>query len=331
MKKLRTAVVGCGGIAQVHEKVLESLNCCDIVACVDVIPEKAETLARKCGARAYQDLEGMLAAERPDVVHLCTPHALHVPQAILAAEAGAAVFSEKPPAVSREQWRQLLEVGKKTPVGICFQNRYNPNVLLAEQLLAQGTFGRVMGVRAFMTWRRDAGYYQDGWHGRWESEGGGTLINQAIHTLDLLIRFLGQPDEIEARMANHHLRGVITEEDTVEMFFRAGEKRGLLYGSNACVRDEPVLLEIQAEKGNLRLESDTLEIRTETGSEVRRCPEDESLGKSYWGAGHKACITDFYRSLTENLPIRNSLASCENTVNALLTAYEQCKKSLVQD
>ena len=155
MKKLRTAIVGCGGIAQVHGQVLTSLACCETVACVDIVPERAARLAKKCGARAYADLEGMLAAERPDVVHLCTPHVLHTPQAQAAAEAGAAVFMEKPPVISREQWALLKEVNQKTPLAICFQNRYNPNVLQAEKLIADGGLGKVLGVRGFLTWRRD--------------------------------------------------------------------------------------------------------------------------------------------------------------------------------
>lgn len=331
MRKLRTAIVGCGGIAQVHEQALKSVEEAEIVACVDIIPERAARLAAKCGARAYADMEGMLAAERPDVVHLCTPHALHVPQAILAAESGTAVFSEKPPAISREQWARLREAGEKVPVAVCFQNRYNPNVRLAEQMIGAGEMGEVIGVRAFLTWRRDEKYYQDGWHGKWETEGGGTLINQAIHTLDLLIRFLGKPGEVECRMANHHLREVIPEEDTVEMFLRAEDRRGLLYASCAGARDEPVILEIQTEEGSLRLEGEQLAIRRGAETEIRNCPADPMLGKSYWGSGHRACIADFYRSLTEKKPIFNSLASCEDTMETLLTAYEQGKKALVQD
>ena len=331
MRKLTTAIVGCGNIAQVHQQVLATVPTCQTVACVDIVPERAVRLAEKCGARAYADLEGMLAAERPDAVHLCTPHALHVPQAELAAEAGAAVFSEKPPAITREQWARLKALDRKTPIAVCFQNRYNPNVLQAEEMIASGALGKVLGVRAFLTWKREAGYYQDGWHGRWQAEGGGTLMNQAIHTLDLLIRFLGRPDEVRCSMANHHLRGIIPEEDTVELFLQSGSRRGLLYASCAGVRDEPVILEVQLEQGNLRLEADRLEIRTAQGTEVRECPAGPIPGKSYWGAGHRACIADFYQSLAEGRPLRNSLASCEDTMETLLAAYEQGRKMLEQD
>ena len=328
MKRLRTAIVGCGNIAQVHEKVLEEIDACEVIACVDVIPEKAAALASQCGARAYFDMLGMLTAERPDVVHLCTPHALHVPQALMAADAGAAVFMEKPAAVSRTQWAQLREKARQTPVGICFQNRYNPNVIRAGEILREGSLGKVLGVRAFLTWQRDGGYYRDGWHGRWECEGGGTLMNQAIHTLDLMIRFLGEPDGLRAAMMNHHLQEEITEEDTVCLYLTSGERRGLLYATGAGYRDDPVMLEIGTEKGSLRLEEDILEIRTGEKTERICCGEDARLGKSAWGAGHRRCIADFYRALTEGEPVPIDPESCAATMETVLAAYEQCRAQL---
>ena len=325
MKKLRTAIVGCGNIAQVHEKVLEELDNCEITACVDIVPEKAALLAGKCGARAYFDMLGMLAAERPDVVHLCTPHALHVPQALTAAEAGAAVFMEKPAATDRGQWAQLREKARTVPIGICFQNRWNPNVRKAEELLAEGRLGKILGVRGFLTWRRDAAYYRDGWHGRWETEGGGTLINQAIHTLDLMIRFLGKPEEVRAVMANHHLAGETEVEDTVCLYLTSENRRGLLYATGAGYRDDPVILEIGTEKGSLRLEDTSLEIRTAEGTERMDFTEDVRLGKSYWGAGHRRCISSFYEALSRGEPVPNDPESCADTMETVLAAYEQCR------
>ena len=124
-------------------------------------------------------------------------------------------------------------------------------------------------------------------------------------------------------MQNHHLRGITETEDTVELFLTSGEKRGLLYGSCAYVTDEPVVIDIRTEKGNIRLERDILEIQTAEGKERFVFPEDPKLGKSYWGAGHKRCINDFYRSLTDGKPYRNDVASCVNTMSVLLAAYDQ--------
>ena len=331
MKKFRAAIIGCGGIAGVHEQVLSESGNCEITACVDIIPERAKEMAARNGCPAYTDMQEMLEKEHPDTVHICTPHYLHVQQIKAAAEKGIAVFSEKPPAVNHEQWEELQKLSEKVPIGICFQNRYNPNVEKAEEILRTGTLGPVAGVRSFMTWRRDAGYYSDEWHGKWVTEGGGALINQAIHTLDLTVRFLGKPDTVEAGMQNHHLRGITETEDTVELFLTSGEKRGLLYGSCAYVTDEPVVIDIRTEKGNIRLERDILEIQTAEGKERFVFPEDPKLGKSYWGAGHKRCINDFYRSLAEGKPYRNDVASCENTMSVLLAAYDQNRQKLQEE
>ena len=331
MKPLETAIVGCGGIAQVHAAVLKKIQDCRITACVDIKPERAEKMAEACGARAYSSLEEMLADQRPDVMHVCTPHCCHVPQAEAAAREGIAVFCEKPPAMNREQWERMKRTAEKVPVGICFQNRFNPNVEAAEEMLRKGELGKVLGGRAFLTWRRDAGYYQDDWHGQWEKEGGGALINQAIHTLDLLIRFLGKADQVKAVMDNQHLMDVMQEEDTVAMYLLCGERRGTLYAATSSVRDEPVILEIQAEKGKLRLEDNRLEIHTREGIQIRSFQEDQRQGKSYWGAGHERCIADFYDALRTGRTWRNTVSSCENTMEALLAAYDQTRSTLIKN
>ena len=154
------------------------------------------------------------------------------------------------------------------------------------------------------------------------------LINQAVHTLDLMISFLGRPDQVETTMANLHLRGVIPEEDTVTMFVRSGDKRGLLYATGAASDAEPVILEIIATRGRIRLEQEELELRTDEGIQRFSCPGDRKLGKSYWGSGHGKCIADFYHSIETGEPFRNRPETCEDTMEALFRAYEEGKKFL---
>ena len=108
----RVGIVGCGGIAQVHAPVLKQLSEVELVACADIRTERAQAMAEKFGCKAYASLEDMLANEQLDVVHLCTPHYLHTPMAQMLAEKGIAVFTEKPPVISREQWDALKEAAK---------------------------------------------------------------------------------------------------------------------------------------------------------------------------------------------------------------------------
>lgn len=328
----QVGIVGCGGIAQVHARVLDQLPDTRLAAFADIVPGRAKKMAAAFGGHAYASMEEMLDAERLDTVHLCTPHALHAPMAWAAAGRGIAVFTEKPPVTSREQWEQLEAAAALAPVGVCFQNRYNPNVQDARRIIAEGEYGPVAGARAFVTWHRDAAYYRDsGWRGAWATEGGSALINQAIHTLDLLVFLLGPCRRVETHMANHTLRGVIETEDTVEAYMELGGAPALLYASNAFAANLPVQIDIQLKSALLRLEADGLEIRSEHGVERRSYQTDEPLGKGYWGNGHLACIRDFYQSLTRNRPYANDVASVRETARLLLDMYAQGKPQLAAD
>lgn len=325
-RKLRAAIIGCGGIAQVHQKVLMSLAEAELVACCDIRLERAEAMAQACGARAYRDAEEMLRGERLDVVHLCVPHPLHTPLAQLATRYGVHVFTEKPPVVSRAQWEAfeaLEHAGVR--VGVCFQNRYNAAVRAMQEILNAPESGRVLGARAFVTWMRTPEYYtQSDWRGSWSAEGGGELINQSIHTLDLLVQLLGKPAQVECTMRNHSLKGVIEVEDTVEAYigFESGAK-AIFYGTNAYCANEPVTLDIVCEHVRLRMYGQDLTICRE-GREAEHpvFRQEECLGKGYWGNGHYTCIQDFYQSVLEDRPYRNDIASTRDTMQLMLGMYE---------
>lgn len=328
----KIGIVGCGGIAQVHAAALARLENTQLIACADIRPERAQAMAEKYGCRAYASMEEMLEKESLDAVHLCTPHYLHTPMAQMAAEKGLAVFTEKPPVISREQWAQLEEAAKKTPLGVCFQNRYNPNVRAAERIVASGEYGALVGARAIVNWYRTAPYYtESGWRGAWDTEGGGALINQAIHTLDLMVRFLGAPQRVEAHMANHHLKNVIQVEDTVEAYLVLGGKPALFYASTAYTQNAPIMLELQLEKATLRIEEEELAIRTDAGWRHETFPVPATLGKDYWGSGHLVCIRDFYDALEQHRPFQNDIASVRNTIETYLQMYEQGKAQLTAE
>lgn len=325
----QVGIVGCGGISQVHAAVLTQLPEVNLIACADIRMERAQAMAEKTGCHAYASLEEMLENEKLDAVHLCVPHYLHAPMALQIAQKGIAVFTEKPPIMIRSQWEMLKEAADLVPLGICFQNRYNPNVKEAERLLAKGCYGKLLGARAFVTWHREAPYYQDsGWRGTWATEGGGVLINQSIHTLDLLVRFIGPVSQVQAHMANDHLQNIIEVEDTVSARLIAGDRTALFYATTAYLCDSPVLIELQLEKAVLRLENDALDIITKEGRQTLTFSTPETLGKGYWGNGHGTCIADFYRSLHEHTPYQNDLASVKETADVMLRMYEQGKAQL---
>lgn len=346
---MKVGIIGCGGIAQVHGWVLSEMEDMEIAAVCDVLPERAEALAVAYAGQKRQDADAVngkrgetgegvpclierdwhkLCEMELDAVHVCTPHDLHVPMATALLQSGKVVFMEKPCAISREQFACLVEADKAHPgkLGICFQNRYNETTVLADRLIAEGRIGEVIGARAFVTWRRDEAYYESSpWKGRKQTEGGGVLINQAIHTLDLLIRYLGKPDRVEASVRNHHLKGVIEVEDTVEAWMAfPGGKRACFYASNGYATDAPVLLEIQGEKGRITLCDQEVTVWTkEAGTEHILCEGKKGIGKGYWGAGHRACIRDFYEAIGMGKRPPTDLRSAAVTFDAMMRIYEQ--------
>lgn len=320
----QAGIVGCGGIAQVHGAALANIDGVTLAACADIVPEKAARYGEKFGCRAYASLEEMLEKERLGAVHICTPHYLHAPMALKIAEQGAAVFTEKPPAMNAEQMALLEKAAARVPLGVCFQNRYNPNFREARRLIREGTYGKPVGARAFVTWSRSASYYLDsGWRGKWATEGGGALINQAIHTLDQLIVLLGPADRVDCSMTNRHLAGVIEVEDTVDAYMTMGGVPCLFYATTAYSGDAPVFLEVQLEGATLRLTEETLTVIAGGETETQSFPMPPALGKSYWGAGHQACIGDFYDCLREKHPYGNDLASVRPTMEAMFAMYRQ--------
>ncbi len=323
---MKAVIVGCGTIAPVHAAVLSGLAGCELAAFADNKKERARQFADTYGGRAYGSLEEMLEAERPDVLHICTPHYLHVPMAVYGLNHGAHVWMEKPPAISRRQFGELqaAAAGSDRRLGICFQNRYNPCVREAKALLESGRAGKILGGRGYTTWMRTREYYTESdWRGKLATEGGGALINQTIHTMDLLVYLMGRPLSVEAGIANHHLKGVAEVEDTMEAWIRFADCTALFYASTAYCDNPPPLIEIACENVTIRIEDPDITCFWKDGhTEKPLVEKNAALGKSYWGSGHAACIADFYHALKSGGEPASGLAGIEDTAFLMMAAYE---------
>lgn len=327
MKK--SGIIGCGNIAKVHGWVLQGMEDVELAAVCDLDVKKAENVAEQYGndkTQVYADWLQVCDSDL-DVIHICTPHFLHVPMAVEALKQGKAVFMEKPCAISRKQFAELEQADMKTPgkLGFCFQNRYNETTQVIEKMVQEGMIGVVKGARAFVTWRRDADYYETSdWKGEWFTEGGGVLINQSIHTLDLLLRFLGTPQQVCATISNHHLKETIQVEDTVEAWMTFSEnRRACFYASNGYVADAPVILELEGEHGRITMNGSEVTVCTsKTGSQHMIYENKSGIGKSYWGCGHKTCIMDFYECLESKKRFSANLRGVEKTFDTMMKIYE---------
>lgn len=329
MKSLRCGIVGCGSIAQVHARALSEQSTAELTAFADIKIERAKAMAEKFGGKAYASLEEMLDSEKIDVLHICTPHYLHTPMAKLAADRGINVFSEKPPVINGEQWEIFSKLGEQVRVGVCFQNRYNVGVTLIKELLQSGKIGKIVGARAFVTWHRDAPYYtESGWRGALKTEGGGALINQSIHTMDLLGQFMGRATSVDASMANHHLRGVIEVEDTFEANINFGGRPAIFFATTGHCTNSPVIIELVCEDCTVRMEDNEVTIRRADGTKENYAYTQLSspTGKAYWGSGHSICIEDFYRSVIDGTPFRNDIDGIADTAELMLAAYRSARE-----
>ena len=299
---MKVAVIGCGNISKMHFIALSENPDIQITAVADIKPERADAAAAEYGAKAYYSFDELLEKEELDAVHICTPHYLHTAMAAKALAKGVNVLTEKPCSatlaeVDALRKAQLLS-GKQ--VGICFQNRYNSCVQYAKNVLDSGDMGKIKAIRAFVTWSRDEDYYSDDWHGTLDKECGGVLINQAIHTVDLVQYFGGKCKKLTAHVSNDHLKGVIEVEDNASVLMELENGiNAMLYATTAYAENSDVFIEILTEKGKLRLEGEKLYAFDEKGkiAQIECGSEVVYHGESYWGSGHSALINDFYDCL----------------------------------
>ncbi len=321
---LRIGLVGCGSIAQAHAAAIAQLPDAALTRFADVKIERAEAMAARYGGAAHPSLSAMLQAGDLDVLHICTPHDLHAGMIEQGLAEGLYVFTEKPPVICRAELDRLLSLPGIERVGVCLQNRWNPATARAQAVIASGELGAPVGIRAFVTWARGASYYLDsGWRGDWKTEGGGALINQSVHTLDLMILLMGMPDDCRCIMTNAHLNGVIQVEDTAAIYLKFGARPGLMYASTAYAVDAPVLIEVECERGAVRIEGTDVGVRQGGAWTLESCEEQRGGAKSYWGNGHLRCIEAFYRCVKRGEAFPTSLRAVVPTVDAMLKCYEQ--------
>lgn len=322
---MKSAIIGCGRIAPIHARAMSQLDGVTLTACTDIDPQKAAAFGAEFNLQSFTDYQQMLAVAAPDVVHICTPHHLHVQMAEEALNRGIHVMLEKPAAISRDSFYHLVQVQERSEaqIGICFQNRYNAAITHLKDLIDSGEGGAVMGARCFLTWKRGQNYYSDGWHGRRETEGGGVLINQAIHSMDLLVHLLGPARDVQAAMHNRHLQGVIDVEDTLEAYIRFQEAPALFYASLAYSADAPILMEIDCEHATYSLSGEVLTITTRDGqrsiADHSRLPDG---GMPYWGSSHRLLIKDFYQSIFDKRPFSITPKRVLDTMTLVYGCYE---------
>ena len=186
---LRFGLVGCGVIGPIHAEAIATLPDAVLAAAADLVPERVQKLTEQYGGTPYTDLARMLKHERLDVVIVCTPSGLHGAHACQIMRSGRHVIVEKPMEITREAMDEMLRVQQETGVklAVISQHRFDAASQQVRQLVDEQAFGRLVLGNALVPWWRSQAYYDSSaWRGTWEMDGGGVLMNQAIHSIDLL-------------------------------------------------------------------------------------------------------------------------------------------------
>jgi UDP-N-acetyl-2-amino-2-deoxyglucuronate dehydrogenase len=324
---IKAAIIGCGDVSSIHFEALSAMTGVELVAVCDTDPGRLNAAVTAHAAPGFTDHRELLARARPDVVHICTPHNAHAPIAIDALEAGVNVILEKPLADTTAAGHRLLEATQRSSakIAVCFQNRYNAPSQAAFRLLRSGALGPILGGSATVIWHRTAEYYADRpWRGRWAGGGGGLLMNQAIHTLDLMQWLIGDVTSISGGVATRLLGDIIEVEDTADLVLQhEGGARSVFYATLANVVNDVVTIEIATEKATLSLRG-ALTVRYADGRvQIVREREATTDGRDYWGVSHSLLIRDFYDRLDDAEPFWISPAEAHKTLAIIQDVYEQ--------
>ena len=250
---MRFAIIGVGNIAPIHAAAIRGVPGAELVAVATRHEGRGRAFVAEHGGTWYADYQELLAQARADVVAICTPHDLHAPMTVAAAQAGAHVLVEKPMARNVAECDAMIAACDRAGVslGVAFQGRFEPLSVRLKAVLDAGRLGRLLWASANTLWHRTDAYYQSGpWRGTWAHEGGGVLINQAIHAIDLLVWLTGLPERVTARTRtlNHSIE---VEDAALAILEYAGGRLGLIQATTIAHPGYPERLEFFGSTGSV--------------------------------------------------------------------------------
>jgi len=260
VKKLGFGIVGCGMISEWHARAIAEIDGIYLVGVTDVNKNSRERLAKKYGVRAFDTYEQMLNCAEVDVVCICTPSGLHAPLAIQAAKAGKHIIVEKPMALNLEEADQMIHVCEENRVklSVISQLRFTEAIGRLKEAVDKGLLGRLIMGNIYMKYYRSQEYYDSSsWRGTWKMDGGGALMNQGIHGIDLLQYIMGKVKSVFA-YARTLARNIEVEDTAVAVLEFDNGALGIIQGTTSVYPGFPRVLEINGSKGTIALEEDSI-------------------------------------------------------------------------
>ena len=337
------AIVGCGVIAPFHARAIASLPNAELRAAVDVHPERAQKLATDFGAEPYTDLDAALQRPDIDVVCACVPSGLHAEVGVRAAEAGKHVIVEKPIDITLEAADRLIAACRRQGVklGVISQRRFEPGVQRLREAVESGRFGQLLLGDAIIKWYRTQEYYDSGdWRGTWALDGGGALMNQGVHYVDLLQWMMGPVESIQARCATV-AHDIEVEDLALAVLKFANGAHGLIQGSTAVYPGLPERLEVSGTEGTVVVEAGNVKVwefkdeKGEVGAYGAKVKagatpqEDEEKAASDPAAlqiaGHRAQIGDMLEAIATDRDPAITGEEARKPLEIILAIYESSR------
>jgi predicted dehydrogenase len=254
-------IVGCGMIANFHARAIADIRGAKLVACFDTFTASADRLAAATGCKAYYKLDEMLADPAVEIVTIATPSGAHLEPAIAAARAGKHVLVEKPLEITLRRCDQIIAECQKAGVVLStiFPSRFHDSSRELKKAVDQGRFGRLTVGDAIVKWYRTQAYYDSGaWRGTWELDGGGALMNQAIHSVDLLTWLMGPVVEVRARTGLLAHERIAVEDVAMATVEFANGALGIIEASTAIYPGYLKRIEIHGAEGSAVMEEEDI-------------------------------------------------------------------------
>jgi predicted dehydrogenase len=337
------AIVGTGAIGEIHASAISDVPGAELRAIQDRSARSAEAFVRKHPVRIEPDLDSLLDADDIDVVCVTTPSGAHAEVAVPALEAGKHVFCEKPLEINVERIDAMIEAATahNRILAAVFPSRLGRGAQTMKKAIDAGRFGRLTLCSAYIKWWRTQQYYDEGgWHGTWALDGGGAMMNQAIHNVDLLQYLVGMPAKIHA-FAGTLAHERIEVEDTLaaSLQFESGAL-GVIECATSCSPGYNRRIEVCGDRGSAILEDDAIRRwdfvdaqpedqairRGEADSELKGGTSDPKVASN---EGHRLQVEDLVRAIRENRPPFIDGASGRRAVAIVRAAYESARTGQV--
>jgi predicted dehydrogenase len=309
MEKLGFGIIGCGTIAEFHFKGIEACPQAELRGVADIVPERAKAFAEKYHVSSwYKDYQELFKRDDIEIVSICTPSGLHAEQALAAAEAGKHILCEKPMALTLSDADRMIKEARlrRIKLGVVFQRRLSRSAQKVKQALEEKKLGKLVLGDAYLKYYRSQEYYDSGdWRGTWALDGGGALMNQGIHGIDLLLWFMGEPASVYAK-AGTLVRKIEVEDTCIALLAYKNGAFGVIEGTTSVYPGEFSQWHLHGERGTIILEEETIKKWEIIGEESQVIKGKDEYGgasrdpKAISFEGHVTHIQDIVRAVKED-------------------------------